>query len=234
MKPLPLLVARLAAPLLAEAPPRVALADLSLLLGCWQGTGFGKAVTKKPNNAGGVIERMKRPAQRTGSRLRSRSASTTRLTMTTRNLNGGARIAKVLYDRGIREIFELCGGHISPILVEAKKAGIRITDVRDRITDVRDEATAVFAAAAHAPLTGIPGVAAVTAGSGLTNTITAVKNAQLAQPPIPAPAGSRWPRDCRVLRPTAPPGWPSCANATTRARPTSTTRPRAAAPASIR
>ena len=92
-------------------------------------------------------------------------------------MNGGARIARVLYDRGVREIFTLCGGHISPILVEAKRIGIRITDVRD-------EATAVFAADAHARLTGIPGVAAVTAGPGLTNTITPLKNAQLAQSPV--------------------------------------------------
>jgi thiamine pyrophosphate-dependent acetolactate synthase large subunit-like protein len=92
-------------------------------------------------------------------------------------MNGGARIARVLYDRGIREIFTLCGGHISPILVEAKRIGIRITDVRD-------EATAVFAADAYARLTGIPGVAAVTAGPGLTNTITPLKNAQLAQSPV--------------------------------------------------
>jgi thiamine pyrophosphate-dependent acetolactate synthase large subunit-like protein len=92
-------------------------------------------------------------------------------------MNGGARIARVLYDRGVREIFTLCGGHISPILVEAKRIGIRVTDVRD-------EATAVFAADAHARLTGVPGVAAVTAGPGLTNTITPLKNAQLAQSPV--------------------------------------------------
>lgn len=53
-----------------------------------------------------------------------------------------------------------------------------------RIVDVRDEATAVFAADAAARLTGIPGVAAVTAGPGITNTITALKNAQLAQSPL--------------------------------------------------
>jgi thiamine pyrophosphate-dependent acetolactate synthase large subunit-like protein len=92
-------------------------------------------------------------------------------------MNGGARIARVLHDRGVREIFTLCGGHISPILVEAKRMGIRVTDVRD-------EATAVFAADAYARLTGIPGVAAVTAGPGLTNTITPLKNAQLAQSPV--------------------------------------------------
>jgi len=92
-------------------------------------------------------------------------------------MNGGARIARVLHERGVTEIFTLCGGHISPILVEAKRIGIRVTDVRD-------EATAVFAADAHARLTGIPGVAAVTAGPGLTNTITPLKNAQLAQSPV--------------------------------------------------
>lgn len=92
-------------------------------------------------------------------------------------MNGGERIARVLTDHGVGDLFTLCGGHISPILVEARRAGIRVTDVRD-------EATAVFAADALARLTGIPGVAAVTAGPGLTNTITAVKNAQLAQSPV--------------------------------------------------
>jgi len=71
----------------------------------------------------------------------------------------------------------LCGGHISPILAASRARGIRIVDVRD-------EATAVFAADAAARLTGRPGVAAVTAGPGVTNTITALKNAQLAQSPL--------------------------------------------------
>jgi 2-succinyl-5-enolpyruvyl-6-hydroxy-3-cyclohexene-1-carboxylate synthase len=53
-----------------------------------------------------------------------------------------------------------------------------------RIVDTRDEVTAVFAADAQARLTGRPGVAAVTAGPGITNTITALKNAQLAQSPL--------------------------------------------------
>ena len=42
----------------------------------------------------------------------------------------------------------------------------------------------MFAADAIARLTGVPGVAAVTAGPGVTNTITALKNAQLAQTPV--------------------------------------------------
>jgi len=92
-------------------------------------------------------------------------------------VNGGERIADVLHRQGVRTLFTLCGGHISPILVGANKRGIRVVDVRD-------EKNAVFAADATARLTGVPGVAAVTAGPGVTNTITAVKNAQLAQSPL--------------------------------------------------
>jgi acetolactate synthase-1/2/3 large subunit len=92
-------------------------------------------------------------------------------------MNGGDQITEVLRRQGVRFLFTLCGGHISPILVGAKRRDIRVIDVRH-------EANAVFAADAVARLTGIPGVAAVTAGPGVTNTITAVKNAQLAQSPV--------------------------------------------------
>ncbi len=92
-------------------------------------------------------------------------------------MNGGDRIAGALEAHGVRFLFTLCGGHISPILVGAKRRGIRVIDVRH-------EATAVFAADAVARLSGVPGVAAVTAGPGCTNTLTAVKNAQLAQSPV--------------------------------------------------
>lgn len=91
--------------------------------------------------------------------------------------HGGDRVAQSLLAHGVRSIFTLCGGHISPILTACKARGIRVVDVRD-------EATAVFAADASARMTGIPGVAAVTAGPGITNTITALKNAQLAQSPL--------------------------------------------------
>jgi acetolactate synthase-1/2/3 large subunit len=91
--------------------------------------------------------------------------------------NGGERIADVLVRQGVRHLFTLCGGHISPILVGCCARGIRIVDVRH-------EATAVHAADASARITGRPGVAAVTAGPGVTNSLTAVKNAQLARSPI--------------------------------------------------
>lgn len=92
-------------------------------------------------------------------------------------MTGGDLVADVLVRQGVPYLFTLCGGHISPILVSAKARGIRVIDVRD-------EASAAFAADAVSRLTGVPGVAAVTAGPGVTNTITAVKNAQLAQSPL--------------------------------------------------
>lgn len=91
--------------------------------------------------------------------------------------HGGDNVAEVLSAHGVKYIFTLVGGHISPILVACEKVGIRIVDTRH-------EATAVFAADAVARLSGTVGVAAVTAGPGLTNTVTAVKNAQMAESPL--------------------------------------------------
>jgi len=91
--------------------------------------------------------------------------------------HGGSIIGEVLASHGVQCLYTLCGGHISPILQGAKLHGLRVIDVRD-------EATAAFAADAASRLTGVPGVCAVTAGPGVTNTITAVKNAYEAQQPI--------------------------------------------------
>jgi len=92
-------------------------------------------------------------------------------------INSGDIIGQVLREQGVKFLFTLCGGHISPILVGAKKEGIRVVDVRD-------EVNAVFAADAIGRITGVPGVAAVTAGPGVTNSLTALKNAQMAQTPL--------------------------------------------------
>lgn len=103
------------------------------------------------------------------------------VTTTTTNvgdfMNGGDIIGSVLAAQGVKHVFTLCGGHISPILVGAKQRGIRIIDVRS-------EANAVFAADAIGRVTSTPGVAAVTAGPGVTNTITALQNALMAQSPL--------------------------------------------------
>ena len=74
-------------------------------------------------------------------------------------------------------IFGLQGGHIQPIWDHVARQGIRIIDVRD-------EGAAVHMAHAHAELTGQLGVAMVTAGPGVTNTVTAICNASLARAPV--------------------------------------------------
>ncbi|KAI5085995.1 acetolactate synthase-like protein [Silurus meridionalis] len=61
--------------------------------------------------------------------------------------HGGESVAEVLQAHGIKFVFTLVGGHISPILVACEKLGIRIVDTRH-------EATAVFAADAVARLSG--------------------------------------------------------------------------------
>lgn len=93
------------------------------------------------------------------------------------NRHGGELVGEVLKAHGVKYVFTLCGGHISPILVSCQNLGIRVIDTRH-------EVTAVFAADAVARLSGVVGVAAVTAGPGLTNTVTAVKNAQMAESPV--------------------------------------------------
>uniref|UniRef100_A0A5S6R288 2-hydroxyacyl-CoA lyase 2 n=1 Tax=Trichuris muris TaxID=70415 RepID=A0A5S6R288_TRIMR len=87
---------------------------------------------------------------------------------------GGEIVASVLHSHGVKWVFTLCGGHISPILVACEKKTIRVVDTRS-------EATAVFAADAVSRLGEPIGVACVTAGPGVTNTVTAVQNAQMAQ-----------------------------------------------------
>lgn len=91
--------------------------------------------------------------------------------------HGGAVVGRVLAAHGVTNLYNLCGGHISPILQGAKLHGLKVVDVRH-------EVTAAFAADAASRITGVPGVCAVTAGPGVTNTVTAVKNAQEAQQPI--------------------------------------------------
>ena len=119
-------------------------------------------------------------------------------------MHGGERIADVLKAQGVEFLFTLCGGHIAPILMAAAARGIRVIDTRHGVTTV-------FAADATARLTGRPGVAAVTAGPGVTNTITAVKNAQNAQSPVVllgGPCPARWPDAAHGRTSTR---WPSSA-----------------------
>ena len=92
-------------------------------------------------------------------------------------MHAGFSVSSFFTNNNINTVFTLCGGHISPILVGCESEGIDIIEVRD-------EASTVFAADAVSRLTDSVGVAIVTAGPGVTNTITAIKNAQLAQSPL--------------------------------------------------
>lgn len=95
----------------------------------------------------------------------------------TRTVTGGHLVARALKAEGIEAIFTLCGGHIMDIYDGCVDAGIRIVDVRH-------EQAAAHAADAWTRLTGVPGCAVVTAGPGLTDTVTAVANAWRAQTPM--------------------------------------------------
>ena len=92
-------------------------------------------------------------------------------------MHAGFSVSSFFKNNHINTVFTLCGGHISPILVGCESEGIDIIEVRD-------EVSTVFAADAVSRLTDSVGVAIVTAGPGVTNTITAIKNAQLAQSPL--------------------------------------------------
>eukprot|EP00727_Mastigamoeba_balamuthi_P010895 m51a1_g6428 hypothetical protein (651) ;mRNA; f:332013-334187 len=105
---------------------------------------------------------------------RRRPAAAAQSVAFTAQTPGGELVARALSAHGVRTLFTLCGGHIAPINVCSKRCGVRVVDVRN-------EATAVFAADATYRLTGVPGVAVLTAGPGLTNAATALMNARMSQ-----------------------------------------------------
>jgi acetolactate synthase-1/2/3 large subunit len=92
-------------------------------------------------------------------------------------IHGGQIIARALKVEGVDAIFTLTGGHIVPILDGCVQEGIRVVDVRH-------EQTAAHAAEAYTRLTGRLGVAAVTAGPGVTDTITALAAASFSGTPM--------------------------------------------------
>lgn len=71
---------------------------------------------------------------------------------------------------GTDAMFTLNGGHIWPLYDAARDQGMRVVDVRH-------EQSATFAAEAYAKLTRRPGLAALTAGPGVTNGISAITSA---------------------------------------------------------
>ena len=90
---------------------------------------------------------------------------------------GGELIARSLKAQGVSALYTLCGGHILPIY-----EGCLNNDIA--VIDFRHEQAAAHAADAHARLTHGIGVAAVTAGPGVTDAVTGVANAYQARSPM--------------------------------------------------
>ncbi|MEX1286763.1 MAG: thiamine pyrophosphate-binding protein, partial [Acidimicrobiia bacterium] len=92
-------------------------------------------------------------------------------------IHGGQILARALRHEGVDTVFALTGGHIMGFLDGCVLEGIRIVDVRH-------EQTAAHAAEAYTRLTGRLGVAAVTAGPGVTDAITGVATADASGTPM--------------------------------------------------
>src|SRR3954467_7819716 len=97
--------------------------------------------------------------------------------MTTIDGHGGDLALAALRGFGGNEMFTLSGGHVFPLYDAAKKAGLRVVDVRH-------EQSAVFAAEAVAKLQRRPGLAVLTAGPGVTNGISGLTSAMFNGAPV--------------------------------------------------
>src|ERR1043166_7972111 len=95
----------------------------------------------------------------------------------TTRLHGGRLVAKRLKAHGVRKLFTLSGGHLFSIYDGCREEGIDIVDTRH-------EAAATFAAEGWAKVTREPGVAALTAGPGVTNGMSAIASSQQNHSPV--------------------------------------------------
>jgi acetolactate synthase-1/2/3 large subunit len=91
--------------------------------------------------------------------------------------HGGDLALATLRAYGVTEMFTLSGGHVFPLYDAAHKADFPIYDVRH-------EQSAVFAAEAVAKLQRRPGLAALTAGPGVTNGISGLTSAFFNASPV--------------------------------------------------
>jgi len=95
----------------------------------------------------------------------------------TRQFVGGHLVARRLKAHGVTKLFTLSGGHLFSIYDGCREHGIDIVDVRH-------EQTAGFAAEGWAKVTRCPGVAALTAGPGVANGVSAIASAQQNHSPV--------------------------------------------------
>jgi acetolactate synthase-1/2/3 large subunit len=91
--------------------------------------------------------------------------------------DGGRLAAETLRRHDVDTLFTLSGGHLFPLYDGCVKADIRLVDTRH-------EQTATFAAEGWAKVTRRPGAAALTAGPGVTNGVSAITSASLNGTPM--------------------------------------------------
>jgi acetolactate synthase-1/2/3 large subunit len=99
-------------------------------------------------------------------------------------VQGGRLAARAIAAAGVDCVFTLSGGHVMPIYEGGRHEGVRIVDVRH-------EQSAAHAAEAWGRVRRACGVALVTAGPGVTGTVTAVANCLAAQTPLVVLGGAR-------------------------------------------
>src|SRR5207248_9897142 len=99
---------------------------------------------------------------------------------------GGHLAAAALSRHGVELVFTLSGGHLFPLYDGCVQQGIRLVDTRH-------EQTATFAAEGWAKVTRRIGVAALTAGPGVTNGVSAITAAWMNGSPVTV-IGGRAPR----------------------------------------
>jgi acetolactate synthase-1/2/3 large subunit len=95
----------------------------------------------------------------------------------TETMHGGRLVARRLKAYGVTKLFTLTGGHLFSIYDGCRAEGIDLVDVRH-------ESSAAFAAEGWAKVTREPGVAALTAGPGITNGISAMASATQNRSPM--------------------------------------------------
>ncbi len=91
--------------------------------------------------------------------------------------HGGLLVARRLKAHGVSKLFTLSGGHLFSIYDGCRDEGVDIVDVRH-------ESSAAFAAEGWAKVTREPGVAALTAGPGVTNGMSALASAHKNNSPM--------------------------------------------------
>ncbi len=92
-------------------------------------------------------------------------------------VDGGDLVARAIKREGVDTIFTLCGGHVQAIYDAC-------LDENVRVIDVRHEQVAGHAAEGWSRATRRCGVAVVTAGPGVTDSITAIANAYQNRSPM--------------------------------------------------